>query len=106
MPCAWIVRMCAGFPRTARIPPWIFGFSVLTRPSSISGNPVYSSISRTRIFFSRSIRAVPPEPNSSTPRRESPRANSTIPALSETLRIARWILAMAPYPFFPNRRMG
>ena len=35
----------SGFERSARMPPWIFGCSVLTRPPSISGEPVTSATS-------------------------------------------------------------
>ncbi len=100
MPWDAIVFMWKAFFRTARIPPWIFGLSVFTRPSSISGKPVYSSISRTGTLFSRSNPAVPPEANSSTPSRDNPRANSATPDLSETLTIALRILAMARSPSF------
>ncbi len=104
IPCSPIVFMCAGFPRKARSPPWIFGFRVFTRPSSISGNPVYSSMRRTGTFFSRSSFAVPPEAYSSTPSRESAAQNCATPVLSDTLTIARWILAMAWFPSFVSRR--
>src|SRR5919199_1357694 len=67
------------------------GLSVLTRPSRISGKPVYSSTGRVSIPCSASSRAVPPVDTISTPRFTSPRANSSNPRLSETLRSARWI---------------
>jgi hypothetical protein len=35
---ARIASTCAGWSRRARMPPWIFGCSVFTRPSSISGS--------------------------------------------------------------------
>src|SRR5512134_151215 len=106
IPWASIVRMCSRFPRRASSPPWIFGFSVFTRPSSISGKPVYSSISRTGTFFSRRSFAVPPEAYSSTPSLERERQNSAIPALSDTLMIARWILAMVSCPSFAVDAFG
>src|SRR3954447_6874593 len=65
------------------------GFSVLTRPSRISGKPVYSSIARMSMPWSRSSRAVPPVETISTPRSASPRAKSTSPRLSETVSSAR-----------------
>src|SRR5436309_403386 len=65
------------------------GLSVLTRPSRISGKPVYSSIARMSIPWSRSSRAVPPVETISTPSSASPRAKSTSPRLSETVRSAR-----------------
>src|SRR3954465_7705261 len=64
------------------------GFSVLTRPSRISGKPVYSSIARMSMPWSRSSRAVPPVETISTPRSASPRAKSTSPRLSETVSSA------------------
>src|SRR4051812_48449985 len=65
------------------------GFSVLTRPSRISGKPVYSSIARMSMPWSRSSRAVPPVETISTPRSARPRAKSTSPRLSETVSSAR-----------------
>src|SRR5881275_3285959 len=65
------------------------GFSVLTRPSRISGKPVYSSIARMSMPWSRSSRAVPPVETISTPRSARPRAKSTRPRLSETVSSAR-----------------
>src|SRR3954451_12970211 len=79
------------------------GFSVLTRPSRISGKPVYSSIARMSMPWSRSSRAVPPVETISTPRSARPRAKSTSPRLSETVRRARrtctspgWVTAALP----------
>src|SRR3954471_3270069 len=80
------------------------GFSVLTRPSRISGKPVYSSIARMSMPWSRSSRAVPPVETISTPRSASPRANSTSPRLSETVSSARrtrtspgWLTSIGPW---------
>ena len=53
MPASLIAAMCAGTSRRASSPPWIFGCRVLTRPSSISGKPVYSATSVTAMPFSR-----------------------------------------------------
>jgi len=67
-----------------------FGFKVFHPPVSISGNPVYSSMRRTRDFFSRSSFAVPPR---RTARRRAGRARrrtAPTPVLSDTLTIARW----------------
>ena len=47
--------------RRARMPPWIFGCSVLTRPPSISGLAVSSATSSTGRPASRRAVAVPPE---------------------------------------------
>ena len=71
------------------MPPWIAGWSVFTRPSSISGNPVTSATSRTARPAAASARAVPPVDRSSTPSSARPRARSTSPVLSETERSAR-----------------
>ena len=60
--------------RSARMPPWIRGWSVLTRPSSISGKPVTAATSVTGRPASRSVRAVPPVETSSKPRPTRPRA--------------------------------
>src|SRR5450631_4490446 len=78
------------------MPPCTFGCSVLTRPSSISGNPVSSEMSFTAMPESRNSLAVPPVETSSTPKATSLRAKSTSPDLSVTLRMARWILDMRP----------
>ncbi len=59
MPCSAIVDMCSGLLRSARIPPCSIGCSVLTRPSSISGNPVTSATSMTSKPASRSHCAGP-----------------------------------------------
>src|SRR3954447_2605302 len=79
------------------------GLSVFTRPSRISGKPVYSSIARMSMPWSRSSRAVPPVDTISTPRSASPRAKSTSPRLSDTVRRARltwtsprWLTAALP----------
>ena len=65
------------------------GWSVFTRPSRISGDPVSSATSRTSSPASRSAAAVPPVEMISTPRSARPRAKSTIPVLSETEISAR-----------------
>src|SRR3954453_10037186 len=79
------------------------GLSVFTPPSRISGKPVYSSIARMSMPWSRSSRAVPPVDTISTPRSASPRAKSTSPRLSDTVRRARltwtspgWVTAALP----------
>ena len=55
---AW--ARCPGLSRRARSPPWIFGWRVFTRPSMISGKPVWAPTSVTGRPFSTSIFAVPP----------------------------------------------
>src|SRR5258706_5850832 len=98
MPAFSIAAMCSRLSRRARMPPCTFGCSVFTRPSSISGNPVCADTSVTRRpSFSRSL-AVPPVERICTPSAASPRANSTTPALSETLTSARetFIVRVSP----------
>src|SRR5215470_5399303 len=92
MPCDSRARMWAGTSRRARMPPWTFGWSVLTRPSSISGNPVTSETSSTGTPESRRSLAVPPVDRTCTPSPARPRAKSTTPVLSCTLRSARLTL--------------
>ncbi len=88
-PAFFIAALCAGSSRRASRPAWTFGCSVFTRPSSISGKPVYADTSVTfRPSFCSSF-AVPPVDSSSTPSAARARASSTIPDLSETLRSAR-----------------
>ncbi len=73
---------CSGLDRSARIPPWIFGWSVLTRPPSISGEPVTVATSWCATPASPSAAAVLPLATSSQPSPDSPRASSTSPSLS------------------------
>ncbi len=75
--------------RSARRPAWILGWRVLTRPSSISGEPVTAATSVTGRPASRSARAVPPVDTSSKPWPTRPRPSSTSPVLSETDSSAR-----------------
>src|SRR5690242_12171321 len=70
--------------RRASSPPWIFGCSVLTRPSSISAKPVCAATSVTATPASASSFAVPPVERRRTPSVASARASSTTPVLSET----------------------
>src|SRR6516164_1495184 len=70
--------------RRASRPPWIFGCSVLTRPSSISGKPVCEATSVTAMPASARSLAVPPVDNRRMPSAASSRASSTTPVLSET----------------------
>src|SRR5919202_565509 len=71
------------------MPPCTAGWSVLTRPSRISGKPVSSEIDLAPTPPSTSERSVPPVEKISTPCCSRPRANGTTPVLSETLMIAR-----------------
>src|SRR5215204_3950592 len=73
------------------MPPWIFGCSVLTRPSIISGKPVTSETFTTGSPASAKAFAVPPVETNSKPRAASALPNGIRPDLSETLRIARRI---------------
>src|SRR6185503_7201896 len=89
MPALSSAAMCSRRSRRARMPPWIFGWSVLTRPSSISGKPVCADTSVTRTPSFSSSLAVPPVETICTPSAARARANSTTPDLSETLMSAR-----------------
>src|SRR5690606_41154485 len=64
--------------------PILAGWSVLTRPPSISGAPVTSSTDVTSMPASRNARAVPPEETISTPARTRRLAKGTRPSLSYT----------------------
>ena len=88
MPCWCSAAMCAGRSRRASRPPWILGCSVLTRPSSISGKPVWSATSVTGSPLSASSLAVPPVDRSLTPKACKSLASSTMPVLSDTDRRA------------------
>ena len=89
--------MCSGLERSARMPPWTFGCSVLTRPPSISGAPVKSWTCLTLMPSPESSEAVPPVERISIPSAERPRAKSTRPVLSETLIRARATVMPRPY---------
>src|SRR4051812_9669808 len=89
MPCSFSVATCAGLSRTARTPAAIFGLIVLTRPSSISGKPVRSSIGRVSMPASARCLAVPPVETISTPSSRRQRAKSAMPVLSDTVMSAR-----------------
>src|SRR5665213_1447499 len=89
MPCRRIASICARSPRRARMPPWIAGCSVLTRPSSISGNWVTEATSSTPSPAAASALAVPPVEINLTPWRTRPWAKGTRPLLSETESSAR-----------------
>src|SRR6185295_3646198 len=93
MPCCFSAAMCAGTSRRASRPPWILGCSVFTRPSSISGKPVWSATSVTGRPASASSLAVPPVDSSRTPSPCSSRASSRTPVLSETERSAVRVMA-------------
>src|SRR5689334_12727002 len=89
MPCCSSSAMCASSARRARMPPWMAGCSVLTRPPKISGKPVTSLTERTSMPAPASSAAVPPVEITSTPSVRSPRASVSIPVLSATLSSAR-----------------
>ena len=74
--------MWSGFDRSARMPPAMAGWSVLTRPPSISGAPVTSATSMQGIPASARAFAVPPLEISSQPISVRPRASSSRPVLS------------------------
>ena len=72
----------------AKIPPWIAGCRVFTRPPSISGAPVTSDTSLTGKLASRSVLAEPPLATNLKPSELRVRANSMRPSFLETLRTA------------------
>ena len=83
------VARCSGLSLSARMPPWMAGCRVLTRPPMISGKPVTSLTEVTvRPASVRSLR-VPPVETSSTPAALRNRASSGRPVLSVTLKMAR-----------------
>src|SRR6267378_303519 len=85
MPAALIAAKCSGESRRASMPACSLGCRVFTRPSSISGKPVWSATSvTTRPCSARSF-AVPPVDRILTLNRARPRANSARPLLSDTL---------------------
>src|SRR3954452_15288588 len=90
IPCSFRVATCSALSRTASTPAAIFGLIVLTRPSSISGNPVKSSIARTSSPASARCFAVPPVETISTPSSARQRANSATAVLSDTVIRARF----------------
>src|SRR5436190_20459826 len=90
MPCSLSVATCSGLSRSASTPAAIFGLIVLTRPSSISGKPVTSSIGRVSIPASARCFAVPPVETISTPSSLRQRAKSAMPVLSDTVISARF----------------
>src|SRR5690625_1349092 len=71
------------------MPPCTRGWRVLTRPSSISGNPVTASTSVTGRPASRMVAPVEPVETISAPASWRARARSTIPVLSKTETRAR-----------------
>src|SRR5215218_4344192 len=79
----------SGLDRSARIPPWILGWRVFTRPPSISGASVTAATSTTGSPASAIAVAVPPLETSSQPRSTRPWARSTTPVLSYTDTRAR-----------------
>src|SRR5437588_3248316 len=88
-PCDCMSALSLARSRRASRPPWILGWSVFTRPPSISGAPVSSCTCLTGTPSLPSSAAVPPVERISMPSPASPLANSTIPDLSETERSAR-----------------
>ena len=99
MPCSPSAAMCSGRSRRASRPPWILGCSVFTRPSSISGKPVWSATSVTGRPCSASSLAVPPVESSFTPRAFSSLASSTMPVLSDTDSSAVRVVIRGPLIF-------
>src|SRR5262245_12295137 len=86
------------------MPPCSAGWSVLTRPSIISGKPVMSDTPATGSPASVSARAVPPVDTSSKPRATSPRPRSTMRVLLDTLSNALGIKGKVQYYRFDAGR--
>src|SRR5258708_7571376 len=84
MGCGPIAATCSGASRRARMPPWMVGCSVLTRPSIISGKPVWAETSVTATPALAIAAAEPPVDRISTPCRARPCASSIRPVLSDT----------------------
>src|SRR5450830_369101 len=95
MPCSLMAAICSGRSRRASRPPCTLGCRVLTRPSSISGKPVWSATSVTGRPASASSLAVPPVDSSLMPSACSACANSRMPVLSETEMSAVWAMGYA-----------
>ena len=89
MPWSFMAATWSGSSRMPRMPPWIAGCSVLTRPSMISGKPVTPETSLTAMPAAAIALAVPPVEISSMPALDSAAANSTSPVLSDTDSSAR-----------------
>src|SRR5665811_1733554 len=96
MPSSWMAFRCSWLCRSARMPPWIAGCSVFTRPSMISGNPVTSDTGVTGIPTSLRNLNVPPVEMSSMPRSARPRANDSRFPLSDTDTSARRTFTAPP----------
>src|SRR5680860_210244 len=78
------------------MPPWMAGWSVFTRPSMISGNPVTSDTCVTGMPASAKNLNVPPVEMSWTPRSTNPRANGSRFHLLETDTSARRTFTASP----------
>jgi hypothetical protein len=77
-----------GVRRSARIPAWTLGCSVLTRPPRHSGKPVRSATSTTSTPAARIVAAVEPVETMRTPLAASAAASSGTPVLSKQLMSA------------------
>ena len=99
IPCSAASAMWAGSSRRASRPPCTLGCSVFTRPSIISGKPVYCSMGTTWTPASSSTRAVPPVEITSTPNSSSSAlTKATTPVLSVTETSARLMGVSAMWP--------
>jgi hypothetical protein len=90
--------MCLGLSRIAKIPAWIAGCRVFTRPSKHSGKPVISDTSVTFTPAFASAADVPPVEMISYPQAASLLAKSTAPVLSDTL-IKAFLTRAEPLPY-------
>src|SRR6188768_3380866 len=99
MSCCAISFLCASVSRPSR-PPWIRGCSVFTRPSRISGAPVYALTCVTFAPAAASVLAVPPVDRTSNPSFFNTPASSTTPRLSDTETSARRIMRVGYHILF------
>ena len=93
MPWSRIASASDGRSGRPRMAPWTLGCSVFTRPSMISGKPVYDEISITGRPCSSRNRRVPPVETISKPSSTSPWAKEAKPVLSLTLISTRFVNA-------------
>src|SRR5437870_2742955 len=98
MLCALSWARCWGLCRSARMPAWIWGCRVLTRPSSISGTPVTSATVVTGTPARARKCAVLPVETIVTPIEARPSASSASPVLSLTEISALRTLTGPPPP--------
>ncbi len=107
IPCCSAASRWLGLSRRQSNPPCTLGCRVFTRPSIISGNPVWSLTSVTGISSSRSNLAVPPVESRVKPWLcTRARAKGTNPDLSLTESNAYFdIPTLSAFSPFPSKRI-